>query len=70
MSTQGIVPLILPVHILAGALALVPDAIRIPALLAVAVLVPVFAMAYWLWRIRVGRSVRGIIRISTAEAAS
>ena len=31
----------------------VPEALRIPALLAGAVLVPIVAMLYWLWRLRV-----------------
>jgi hypothetical protein len=31
----------------------VPEAIRIPALLAVAVLLPIAAMVYWLWRLRI-----------------
>ena len=30
----------------------VPEAIRIPALLAVAVLLPIVVMLYWLWRVR------------------
>ena len=34
----------------------VPEAIRIPALQAVAVLLPVAAMLYWLWRIRVRKT--------------
>ena len=40
----------------------VPEVIRIPALQAVAVLVPIVAMLYWLWRVRVRRSLRGIVR--------
>jgi hypothetical protein len=30
----------------------VPEAIRIPPLLAIAVLIPIAAMVYWLWRLR------------------
>jgi uncharacterized membrane protein len=38
----------------------VPEVIRIPALQAAAVLVPVFAMLYWLWRVRIRKSLRGL----------
>lgn len=31
----------------------VPEVIRIPALQAIAVLLPIVAMLYWLWRVRV-----------------
>jgi uncharacterized membrane protein len=34
----------------------VPEAIRIPAFQAVAVLLPIFAMLYWLWRVRARRA--------------
>jgi len=47
----------------------VPEVINIPALLAVAVLTPVAAMAYWLWRVRVRQSFRGIIRASAPGSA-
>jgi uncharacterized membrane protein len=46
----------------------VPELIRIPALLAVAVLVPLLAMLYWLWRIRSRQRFRGIVGISAPEA--
>jgi uncharacterized membrane protein len=39
----------------------VPAAIRTPALLATGVLLPVAAMAYWLWRLRVRASVSRIV---------
>jgi hypothetical protein len=39
----------------------VPEVINIPLLLAVAVLAPVAAMLYWLWRIRIRNSLRGIV---------
>ena len=42
----------------------VPEAIRIPALQAVAVLLPIVAMLYWLWRIRVRQAFRGIVTAS------
>ena len=34
----------------------VPEVIRIPALQAILVLIPIVAMLYWLWRVRVRRS--------------
>ncbi|OLC52350.1 MAG: hypothetical protein AUH43_00275 [Acidobacteria bacterium 13_1_40CM_65_14] len=46
----------------------VPEVIRIPALLPIPVLVPIVAMLYWLWRLRVRRSLRGIVSVSAAEA--
>jgi hypothetical protein len=49
----------------------VPEVIRIPALLAVAVLLPVFVMLYWLWRLRVRRTLRGIVvGVGTPQAGS
>jgi uncharacterized membrane protein len=42
----------------------VPEVIRIPALQAVAVLIPVAAMLYWLWRVRVRQSFRGLVGVS------
>ena len=50
----------------------VPEVIRIPALQAVAVLLPIVAMLYWLWRVRVSRrSFRdiGVVRVPQATAA-
>jgi uncharacterized membrane protein len=46
----------------------VPEAIRIPALQAVAVLLPIVAMLYWLWRVRRKRPFRGAIGVSAPEA--
>ena len=46
----------------------VPEALRIPALLAGAVLVPIVAMVYWLWRLRVRQTFRGIAGVSTPQA--
>jgi uncharacterized membrane protein len=40
----------------------VPEAIRIPAVQAAAVLVPIAVMLYWLWRVRITRIFRGIGR--------
>ena len=48
----------------------VPEAIRIPALQAVAVLVPIGAMLYWLWRVRVRRTFRGIGRVSAPDVTA
>jgi hypothetical protein len=48
----------------------VPEVIRIPALQAVAVLVPIAAMLYWLWRVRVRRTFRGVTRVSEFETAA
>jgi uncharacterized membrane protein len=41
----------------------VPELIRIPALLPIPVLIPVFAMLYWLWRIRVKQRLTGIVGV-------
>lgn len=43
-----------------GQAKVIPEPIRIPGLLALPVLVPLLALFYWLWRVRVRRSVRGI----------
>lgn len=48
----------------------VPEAIRIPALQAVAVLLPVAAMLYWLWRIRARRTFPGIGAVGTPLATA
>jgi len=50
-----------------GPPARVPEVIRIPALQAVAVLVPIVAMLYWLWRVRVRRTFRGIDQANPLE---
>ena len=47
----------------------VPELIRIPALQAVAVLVPIVALLYWLWRVRVRQTFRGVIRASEPQTA-
>ena len=46
----------------------VPEVLRIPVLQAVAVLLPIVVMAYWLWRLRARRSVRGIVQTTAREA--
>ena len=45
-----------------------PEAIRIPALLAIPAFAPLLAMVYWLWRVLVRRRLQGIIGVSTREA--
>jgi hypothetical protein len=46
----------------------VPEMIRIPALLPVPVVVPLAAMFYWLWRVRIRRTYRGIVGGGVQEA--
>ena len=46
----------------------VPAMIRTPALRAAGVLLPIFAMAYWLWRIRARRAVRGVAGVGPTQA--
>jgi uncharacterized membrane protein len=48
----------------------VPEVIRIPALQAAAVLVPVVAMLYWLWRVRIRQNFRGVVRISGSQGSA
>jgi uncharacterized membrane protein len=45
----------------------VPEVIRIPALQAVAVLTPIAAMLYWLWRIRGKQTLGGIVSVRVPE---
>jgi uncharacterized membrane protein len=47
----------------------VPEVIRIPALQAVAVLVPIFAMLYWLWRLRGKKTSRSKTLLARGELA-
>ena len=46
----------------------IPEPLRIPALLAVLALAPLLVMLYWLWRVRVRRTFRGIVGVSSHEA--
>jgi uncharacterized membrane protein len=48
----------------------VPEAIRIPALLAIAVLLPIVVMFYWLWRVRVSPKSRGIPGVRAPRTAT
>jgi hypothetical protein len=64
MPAQGIVPTIMPVHPLPGARRL-----DLAAML-MALLLPMVAMSYWLWRIRSRRSLRGILRVAALMPAA
>ncbi len=46
-----------------------PKAMRIPALLALPVLAVLVTMIYWMWRVRIRRSLRGMIGVRPAGAA-
>ena len=48
----------------------VPAMMRTPALRAAGVLLPILAMAYWLWRVRARRPVRGVSGVSTIQATA
>ena len=52
-----------------GQAKVIPKPVRIPGLLALPVLAVLVAMIYWLWRVRIRRSFRGIARVGAAEAA-
>jgi hypothetical protein len=45
-----------------------PAALRIPLLLAIPAFAPIVAMLYWLWRLRVRRTFRGIVGMNPSEA--
>lgn len=47
----------------------VPEMIYIPALLPIPVLLPIVVMLYWLWRIRVGKTLLGVVGISTPQVS-
>ena len=47
----------------------VPEAIRTPALRATGVLLPIASMFYWVWRVRIRRSVRAVARGAVLETA-
>ena len=51
-----------------GQAKVIPKPIRIPGLLALPVLAVFVTMLYWLWRVRVRRSFRGIVRVSAPES--
>lgn len=45
-----------------------PAALRLPALLAIPVLVPVVSMLYWLWKVRIRNTFRGMAGVPAPEA--
>ena len=45
-----------------------PEALRIPVLLALPVLAVLVTMVYWLWRVRIRQSVRGLVGVGSDEA--
>jgi hypothetical protein len=49
--------------------AIFPKSLLIPAVRALPILLVFLAMLYWLWRVRVRRSLRGIAGVRAREAA-
>ena len=45
----------------------VPEIIYYPALLPIPVLLPIAVMVYWLWRLRVRKTVRGLVGVSAPQ---
>ena len=52
-----------------GQAKVIPEPVRIPALLALPVVAVAVTMLYWLWRVRVRQSVRGIVGAGAPAAA-
>ena len=52
-----------------GQAKVIPEPIRIRPLLALPVLAVLITMLYWLWRLRIRRSLGGIVRVTAVEAA-
>jgi uncharacterized membrane protein len=52
-----------------GQAKVIPEPIRIRPLLALPVLAVLITMFYWLWRVRIRRSLRGVVRLAAAEPA-
>jgi hypothetical protein len=52
-----------------GQAQVIPEPIRIRPLLALPVLAVLATMLYWLWRVRIRRSLRGLVGVGTPEAA-
>ena len=48
----------------------VPDIIYIPALLPIPVLTPIVVMLYWLWKIRVRKTLRGLVGVGLQSSAA
>ncbi len=79
MDTHGIVSSILAAHILAGALALLFGYTALSAKKGATlhrksgmlfVFAPIAAMLYWLWRIRVKQTLRGIVTVNRPQATA
>jgi hypothetical protein len=51
-----------------GQAKVIPKPVRIPALLALPVLAVLVTMLYWLWRVRIRRSLRGIVVLGAPRA--
>jgi hypothetical protein len=49
-----------------GQAKVIPPALRIPGLLALPVVAVLVTMLYWLWRVRVRRSLRGMHQLGMA----
>jgi hypothetical protein len=47
----------------------VPDVIYCPALLPIPVLLPVAVMCYWLWRIRIRKTLLGLVVVNTPQVS-
>ena len=52
-----------------GQMKVIPKPIRIPGLLALPVVAVLVTMLYWMWRVRIRRSLRGIIRVAEPTTA-
>ena len=50
-----------------GQMKVIPKPIRIPGLLALPVLAVLVTLIYWMWRVRIKRSLRGMIGVSAPE---
>ena len=48
----------------------VPEIINIPALLPIPVLTPIVVMLYWLWKIRVRKTLRGLVGVGLQSSAA
>ena len=53
-----------------GQAKVIPKPIRIPALLAIPPLLALAALLYWMWRVRVRRSLRGMVGLGTPSLSS
>jgi hypothetical protein len=48
---------------------MIPRPVRFPALIGLPMLVVLVTMLYWLWRVRIRRSLRGTVAVSAPEPA-